>query len=376
MEKEEKRYFTSRIIENLDSQIRSLPPGAERNILFARKSIALARHSLISEAKRIIQDLRAINTAYEPRLSAWIMFAEGVVEHAATFDFARSRDRIIRAHLVGQAANDPALAGTAAAWLAYFDFVQGKYKDSRDYLEKAFAWSTLDDSEARSRATMVLGFAFYFIGDLTEAKRWLQNARSHAVRSGDIAMQNTILFNSVALQVSRLTLLDCTSTIDPAELKFAVMSSQSAGNLNTALGIINQPSMVPMQRAELYVIEGKWSSAIEVLNAHLDSLVEEGQSKWVPKFFAQRAWCKAKVHDMTGASTDISSALNTLDFCIDPDDLCVVHSRISSSARLIPDDELATKHDKLAKEYLDTLKDHQSIVKEYFTEIANNLNPE
>jgi tetratricopeptide (TPR) repeat protein len=373
MGNDSKRYFTSRIIEDLDARIRACTSNEDRNILFAQKAFALARHSLIPEAKKLIHDLRIVNQAYEPRLSAWIMFSEGVIEHSQTFDVAKSKDRILRAHLVGQVANDPTLAGTSAAWLAHFAFVQGSYVESREFLRKAFDWSPDEAWECRARACMVLGFGFYFAGDLINAKLWFQQARDHAIRSGDIAMQNIILFNASAFHVAQLTLLDCTTGVDPAELHFAVMSAQSAGNLNNALGIANQSSMVPVQRAELLTIEKKWREAIEIFNAHIDSSIEEGQSKWAPKFFAQRAWCKANISDTEGARNDIQLATEGADACTDPDDRGILHLRIASSAQMLDDKTLEAHHRNLAGHYLAVHSEHQSLVKKYFSEIAESI---
>lgn len=370
MSDDKKRYFSSRIIDSLDSQIRSCQSDAERNVLLAKKAFALARHSLILESRQIIRDLRSVNQNYEARLSAWIMFAEGIIEHSETYDLQKSRDRIIRAHLVGQAANDPTLAGTAAAWLADLDFLYGRYRDSADYLEKAFAWSRAQDSEARARASMVLGAAFYFCGDIPKGKHWIQAARSHAVASGDIAMQNIILFNNSALDVSRLTLLDCIGGVDESELRFALMSAQSVSNLNTALGIANQPSMIPVQRAELLTIQQEWSEAISIFNTHIESIRLQGQSKWISKYIAHRSWCKANIGDTLGARSDIAAAIDGAVIGTDPDDLYILHLRVANSADKIGDTTLADEQRRLGQQQLSTHEEHQKSVKEIFSPIA------
>jgi len=368
-----KRYFNSRIIDDLDTRIRATTSNQERNVLFAKKAFALARHSRVPEARQIIKDLRHINHAYEPRLSAWIMFAEGVIEHSERLDIAKSKDRINRAHLVGQAANDPSLAATSAAWLAHFAFVQGKYEESKSFLDKAFAWSTTEDTEARARASMILGAGFYFAGDLANAKAWLQAARDHAVKSGDIAMQNIILFNSSAFHVAHLTILDCFYNVNVAELRFALMSAQSVENLNRALGISSQPSMVPVQRAELLTIEKKWQSAIDIFNEHIGSSIEQDQSTLGPRFLAQRAWCKANIQDFLGAQADIDAATAAMEICSDPDDRCVLHMRISGSARLMGKAELAIDNERLGQEFFALHTDLQALVRERFSAVADSL---
>lgn len=371
MSDDDKRYFRSRIIDTLNSQINVSRSNADRNVLFARKAFALARHSQIPESRRLIAELRAVNSNYDARLSAWIMFAEGVIEHAETYNIAKSRDRIIRAHLVGQAGNDPTLAGTAAAWLAYYDYLAGRYQDSADYLDKAFSWSKIADSEARSRACMILGSGFSFSDDQAKSKRWINAARSHAVESGDIAMQNSILFNASALHVSKLTLIDCVATVDPVELNFVAMSAQSASNLNNALGISNQPSMIPIQRAEILTIQRRWKEAQVLFDDHIEKLESQGQSKWSAKFIAHRAWCKGNLGDLSGSSSDTALALRSIDPGLDPDDLCVIHSRIASSLELCGEPVSAIAHREIANLNLTRHAQQQTIVRDLFGAVAD-----
>lgn len=373
MSPDSNRYFTSRIIVDLGNKIRDARSATDRNVLYAQKAFALARHSLIPEARAIVSELRRINSSYEARLAAWIMFAEGIIEHSETNNLPRSKDRILRAHLVGQAANDPTLAATAAAWLAQFSLLEGKYLESKDYLMKAFRWSQETDSEARSRASIVLGCGFSYAGEVDKAKVWFQRARDHAVRSGDIAMQNIVLFNASAFHTTHLTLLDCKGSVDPAELNFAVMSARSASNLNTALGIANQPSMPEIQRAELLTIERKWNDAIEIFNRYIEQSKVEGQSRLASKFYAHRAWCKANVAAREEARHDFHLAVESADENYDPDDRAVLHFRLAHTARILSDSTLAAEHEALGESYLTLHTEHQKLVRKYLDEVVDEI---
>lgn len=366
--------FTARIIENLDKQIGLAQSDSERNLLYARKSFVLARHSLVAPARDLIRELRRINANYQDtRLSAWVMFAEGVIEYSDSMHLPKSKDRTFRAYLIAQVVNDPALAGTAAAWLAFFTWIEGKYSESRDYLAKAFQWTPKGETEARSRANMVFGMAFYFGGQLERARHWMQLARNQAVNSGDIAMQNIILFNSAAFQTTQVCLLDCVGKLEAKELQFAVMSSQSAGNLNTALGISNQPSMVPVQRAELLTVQQKWEEALSLFDAHIESSVLEGQAQWAGKFYAHRAWCGANLGDYASCRRDIEMALNEANQPRDPDDLAILHYRIAACGDMLKDEELKAFHRAMADRCLEKLKEDQQFVNEKFGSLADSL---
>ena len=367
------RGFSIRWLDEVDALIRSSKNNVERNVLFAKKSFILARHSQIDEARGLIRNLRAVNAAYEARLSSWIMFAEGVIEFSETGDIKKSKDRVLRGHLIGQLIKENELASTSAAWLGYFEFVLGKYQDSINYLEKAFSLSTEQFSEARARASIVLADAFSLAGDLPNGRVWYQIARSYAVASGDIAFQNITLFNASAHHIGLLTVADCTSTIDQADLRFASMSSASAANFNAALGISSQPSLIPLQRAEIAVLERRWEDAIRIFTEHLDLVHTQGQGRLAPRLRSQLAWCKANSGDVVGAVADIETALRDTNDCKDPDDLAVLYFRAAGVARISGDIQSALDRELLGEEQLVAYSAEQSLIKTLFDEVAAKI---
>lgn len=365
--------FSIRWLNEVDDLIRACTDNIERNVLFAKKAFILARHSRVVEAKKLILDLRAVNSAYEARLSSWIMFAEGLIEFSETGNVKKSRDRVLRGHLIGQLIKENELTSTSAAWLGYFDFVLGKYVDCANHLEKAFLFSTAKHSEARARAAIVLADGFSLAGDLATGRVWYQRARSYAVASGDIAFQNIAIFNSSSYHIGLLTVADCTSSLDKKELLFASMSSASAENFNAALGIESQPSLIPLQRAEIAVLEGRWQAAIETFSQHLEKVHLQGQGRLAPKLRAQLAWCKANAGDMDGAAVEIEAALLSTEDCKDPDDLAVLHFRAAGVARLAGRVEESRKHEQLGEEQLVTYSEEQNLIKTLFDSVVSKL---
>ena len=188
-------------------------------------------------------------------------------------------------------------------------------------------------------------------------------------------MQNIILFNSSALDVARLTLQDCIGQVDISELQFAVMSAQSVRNLNTALGNSNQPSMIPVQQAELLTIQRKWQEAIDVFDAHIEALKSQGQSKWAPRYLAHRSWCKSNLEDFVGSRLDSKTALDNNGACTDPDDLSVLHYRIAAAADRCGEPGIAETHRSLGHRQLAIYTKDQATVRELFGRIADLYDP-
>ena len=362
-----------RSISRLEGQINHCFDLSERNILFAKKAAALTRHSFFVEAKDIINKLRAININYDPRLSAWVMFAEGQIEHFERLNTNRARDKFIRAHLIGQVAKDRELSTATAAWLAHCDFVEDRMHDSASYLAKAFSWSEALVEESRGRAYLVLADGFSMAGQAVVAKHWYSLARTCAVEAGDIAMQNVMLFNSAAFHVSHITLLDCLSTVAADELKRTKLEVESASNLNAALSMANLTSMIPIMQAELLVIEKQWMRAEANFSQHLPRLEQDGLIKQAQKLLAQRAWCRANIGDIEGARLDLHAALISTSESPDCDDLTILHYRLAATARLLSEAELHAHHTSIAEGYLLNFRAQQQKVVDLFTPIADAI---
>lgn len=370
MQNSNSQAFLPRSLGRLDKEIGECKSLAERNVLFAKKAVGLARHAYIDEAKVLIANLRTINSKYDPRLSAWIMFSEGLIEHSETLNNAKCKDKFIRSFLISQVANDRELASASAAWVAHCEFVAGRTKEAAEHISKAFEWSTLEDNEARARACMLLADGFNMAGDPASAKSWYQQARTHAVKEGDIAMQNAMLFNTAAYHVAQLTLGDCIGVVSEHDLKIAALEVTSASNLNAALGISCLPSMIPIMRAELHVVERLWLEAARTFDQYIPLLKSEGQERLLPKMYAQRAWCRANIGDSVRAADDLHVACSQIGQCPDFDDLAVLHFRLAGVGRLLRDDDLERHHQAIASGYLEKFHEQQAEVTALFSPVA------
>lgn len=368
--------FSSRSIQHLDNLIGECQDSNQRLVLFAKKAGNLARLSRFTEARSLVKDLRAVNSAYEPRLSAWIIFAEGLIEHFETLNNAKAKDKFHRAFLVGQMAGDHEIAGAASAWMAHCELVSGQIKEAVDHVATAFEWSNVDSSEARGRASMVLADALNCAGKTDMARQWYHEARSFAVRDGDIAMQNVMLFNMATFGVANLTLRDCFGPLDANDWRLVALEVASAGNLNSALGIQSLASMVPIVRAELLVIQRNWTDALALYDQHIPIVVNEGQKRLLPKLLAQCAWCRSNTRDMEGAIMSVHDAINQLGECSDLDDLSVTHFRISAVCKQLQKHELEIHHQTLALSYFDKFKKHQLEIETLLNPVLASIKPQ
>src|SRR5689334_19011498 len=100
-------------LERLDAAIRNTRSDKERRILLVKKACALVRFSLIEQGEAILQDVRSKADDYDPRLTAWIMLCEGLMEHFGSLA-ERAKRGFKRAYAVSVAAGDMELAAIAS----------------------------------------------------------------------------------------------------------------------------------------------------------------------------------------------------------------------------------------------------------------------
>lgn len=318
----------SRGLEQLSRLIESCANQGERHLLIARKAGALARLSRLDEARHLVAELRAFNTGFEPRLSAWIMFTEGLVEHFSSLS-ANASGRFRRSHAVSVAAGDNELTALSSAWIANSESAQGNPSAIAAHLGEAFALARPTDSETLSRACLVVADALNWSGSVELAKVWYRRARDHAVACGDIAMQSVVLFNSASFHVSHLVLRECErpDSVAAIEMAAAGMEIESISNLDRGLGVRSLTSMVPLLRAELASLQRQWQAAIDLFDLNLPLASEQGQARLIPKWVSERAWCKVHSGEIAGARIDAEAALERAEHDSELDDLVVLYAR-------------------------------------------------
>ncbi|OYU42858.1 MAG: hypothetical protein CFE44_21620 [Burkholderiales bacterium PBB4] len=339
----------------------------------AKRALLFARNSYISEARVAAQALREKNTNYDPRLSAWIMLLEGVIQHFESLDNTKSKDKFVRAYLIGQVAKDRELAGLAAAWLSHSLYVAGNVAACVEHLIQAFEWSVEDEHETRGRAFMVLAGIYDWIDDAKAAKFYLALAREHASKSGDLALQNAVLFNAAAYAEARLTRDDCAGIATPEAIRIATLHVKSAHNLNSALGIETLQSMIPIMNAEIATAKGEWGAAVHLFDSHIDSFVKDGQARLTGKLYAQRAWCKSNLKDLAGAQADLEYSLRESVGTVDFDDLAIMRCRLASVYQTIGDQNQAEVQRGLARSALDALGNQQAAARLALQAVEFNL---
>lgn len=365
--------FSLRSIQIIDEKIRLSQNGIERFVLFAKRAGGLASHSYVTEAKATIAELRQISTDADPRLTGWVNFSEGLIEHFEKLDNKKAKNKFNRALLISQMVSDRELAGACAAWVAHCDFVDGNIALAAKNIINSFLWSLQDEHETRARASMVLADAFNAVDQIGMSRHWFRIARSHASQAGDIAMQNVMLFNIAAYSISRLTLDDCTHGASASDRQRTAMEIASASNLNAALGISELPTMIPTMQVELHIVDKNWNQAVRILENHPSKILLASPARLIPKLLSQRAWCYANLGDFAAAEEDLNHAIEIKSQCTDDDDLAVLLIRLSRVGEIIKSPKIAASCATEATKHLQLFRAHQEQIRSMLETVVERI---
>ena len=329
--------IASRAALELQAEIERCSNLRDRQILRARLASNLARMSDFAKAREIVRQLRDENSGYEPLLASWIMYCEGLLHQFETFDIRRAYDRFRRANIFAAALKDSMLAGATSAWMAHYHFIHAEMEQTADQLMAAFKWSQPNHGDTLARASLVLADALCWSGEEMLARKWYKRAREHAVRDGDISMQNAMFFNSASFRVASLTIKDCQGNLDRTEFSLAKAEVEAATTLNQLIANASLPTFLPLLNAEMLLLEKEWVKAANLFDHFIDPALKEGHSRDLPRLLIQCAWCKANLGQIEAAKRLYEESLAEVDQCNELDEVAIVHMRAAQIAQVTQD---------------------------------------
>lgn len=351
--------WTCRGLERLEKSLQACKTEQQRRPLLVRKACFFARLSRTDEARSMLHGLMSQRQAFEPLMSAWVLFCEGLIEH---FDSLSNEalGKFRRAQAVSIAAGDRELAAISSAWIANAEFCAGNVSGVVHPLRQAFDYAEPSNSGALGRAALVVADLLHWGGQPTEARAWYKEARDHAVEEGDISMQSIVFFNEIAFKVAGLVMRNCErASIPEQDIRIAQMTLDSVGNLDMGLGMERLTSMIPLLKAELFTVAGRWDEAAGLFDVFLADSSVQPHARLVPKFLAERALCKVKLGDTAGAIRDVDRSIVASVACTDMDDLYVLHSRVATVYEAIGRASFSEAHMQSAERCLSAFKELQ-----------------
>jgi hypothetical protein len=342
----------SRLLERLDAEIALADDPFSRECLKARRAAALARQGSFPEARFALAGLRAQSGRLRrPLLAAWVALVEGQIEHCESLA-ETARGRFAQAHQLAIDAQDPAMQGECAAWLAVSEFNANDVDAMAIHAAEALALAPTDGHVARARASLVVADALRFAGQDDAAQPWYAQVRAHAMAEGDVSIISMLLHNVAAFRAGRIALDDALGNGNPAEAQRVLMEAESTGNYDAGVGHGQLLTMVPLLKAQMLVVLGRHEEAVSVIDAQMSRAKAEGQTRRVALFLADAAFCEVRLGRQADALRRLRLVQPLLAQVPEPDDQAAMHARLAAVARALGRGEAAEDHAARAAESL------------------------
>ena len=321
--------MASRLIQRLEQQIAQCDDPLTLECLKAERIGVLARHGLLDEARAALQGVRQQNQRLRRvRLAAWIALVEGLIDHfeslapSAALHFEQAYKHALRAR-------DVEVQALAMAWLSISSLNASALETFASQIAQAVHLARPEHHAVWARIGLVLGDTYRFAGDETRALRWYARARQAAAMEGDSSMMSAFLHNQSAMRSASIGLDDATGQCDADAAQRALLEAESSANYDGSAGSAALQAMLPVIRAQLLVVLGRFEEALALYDAHLSHASAEGMAHREARFMADRAWCLFQLAQPEAAWRDAERAHSALSALYDADDRAAVHGRLA-----------------------------------------------
>jgi len=292
--------------------------------LSARKALYLSRVGRFAEAKIIVSSLRhQYGDGHNPIISVWIILAEGVADFFENLG-ARARDRISRAYLLGVAIGDRRLAAITSSWKAHIEFESSNFDSMAKALKVCLDNIDDDNNDAKTRFEMIIANCLFLCGDREKAQKWFLLSRDSALKIGDQATIDALIYNRAAFAMARLRAERCTGAVDQREVARIHLELTSAKNYQEIAGIGAVNHFVDLCLARALILEEKFDLALEALAAVRSVGPFAAYNFSLALIDLEMAFCLSKLGRTLEASEKLSLALGADYTELDVDDRLVV----------------------------------------------------
>jgi ATP/maltotriose-dependent transcriptional regulator MalT len=342
----------SRLIERLDARIAQTEHVFERECLKSRRAATLARHGQFAQARFALAGLRSQSSRLrQPVLSAWVAFVDGLIDHCESLSPA-ARDKFRKAYELAAGTDDVGLQAEAAAWLANCDLNADDLEATVAHASHAIRVAPADAHAARARVALVLGNAWRFGGDDARAQPWYQRARQEAAAEGDVSLVSILLHNLAAFRAGRISLDDAFGRADVAEAQRVLLEAESTGNYDAGIGTHQLAAEMPLIRAQLMTVLGRYDEAIALIDAQLPRAREEGHAHREARLMADALHAEVRLGRLDEAAKRLRQVNALLPLTNQSDDLAVTHARLATALARLGRAAQAEAHRVLADEAL------------------------
>jgi hypothetical protein len=285
--------MTSPLVQRLVAGRAATTDSESQAALTAELACYWARVGEFEEAERLRVELRKVyGDGRSARVSILIMIAEALQLYFKDLS-PLARDRMVRANLLSNACQERRLVSLSSAWLAHIDFNLNDFETMTKSLDLCFAAIEEDDGMAECRASLVLGDAFLFCGEMQASRRWYERARLAANKVGDQAAIGAITYNRAALRVAAARVTSVGGQI-PEESMIALRTEvNTAINYQAIARLISLDHLLKSAVVGTLMLERNFEAASAAISELLNSESVPSDSGELALLLADHAHCLA-----------------------------------------------------------------------------------
>lgn len=362
----------SRALARLDAAIAAADDPHDATCRRAERAALLARHGQLDDARA---ELAALPASPPARVKAWISLAEGLVRYFSDLDTG-ARESVQAAYEASAATRQTQLHALAAAWLSLMDYVRHDVPNMTRHLSQALQLASADDHATRSRACLVAALGYHHAGREDLALPWYHATRRHAVSEGDDATLSALMHNMAWLRGNEARLASIFGGQQPEQVRNALMGAESTQHFDAGLQTASLPSLVPVLRAQLYVVLEQESDALALYREVLPRALAEGLVRMEGLFRADMAWCHWRLGDRSEALAEAERASARLADVEDVDDRACAHGRLAQLFDALGDAETAARHRTCAEIDLAEHRAQQQLLLEAMQRALKGVRPD
>jgi hypothetical protein len=167
--------------------------------------------------------------------------------------------------MLGLAMNYPAAVALTSAWKAHLEFEGSQFDAMVRSIRVGMQYAEPDDHDSQVRLAMVLANAFLVSGDRANSQVWFTKARGHAVKNGDQASIEALLYNRTVFGIASIRSDKCVENAVLADLAITRKEVESATNLQELTKITALTNHIHLWSARLSILERNFLKAIDEL---------------------------------------------------------------------------------------------------------------
>ncbi len=315
----------------LESQITGAKNKHAADCKRVERAAYLCRLGSTSEA---LSELDLLRGEYKnnpsAEISAWIHLADGLIEHFTTMN-PKARDKMMRSNALSAAAGLKSLQALSLAWLAHFDYTQGRFDAMLESIKLSLPLSKYSPA-AEVRVSLVVAQAYHFSGEFQMANPWYLRARIVAVREGDEATISALMHNMAWLRSQGLREIDCElAPPNRGDGEHALLGSESTENFDAIIGSSSLESIMPILRAQILTALGQYEEALRIFVEGMSTAVEAGLGRLHGSLLADRSWCYFNLGLVDEARQDALAGEAKSGASDHDDDLALTHARLAQT---------------------------------------------